>query len=216
MDVIVRVANDHPTKAIQLPTHISVSQLATILNTHSPFDEPRRRDADAWSAKISTLNGSTMLKTNQSLGSITVYDGDAIEFVPHFVQQRVRDPESPRAGRGKQSKRRVGKVKRPMLVSANGRELPLRGHRPIIGRYSPPDKKPDIDISRFDSRGIISRRHAQITLSSGEYTIQDLDSANGTFVNGHEIEPFERVQLLDQTEIQFGESGPKFTFHLPD
>lgn len=54
----------------------------------------------------------------------------------------------------------------------------------------------------------VSRRHCRLAASNGNYTIEDLDSANGTFVNGRRIDanlpvpvqPSERI-VLGRTDI---------------
>jgi hypothetical protein len=58
-------------------------------------------------------------------------------------------------------------------------QWPLAKEANIIGR----DGDSDIQI---DDRQV-SRRHAEIALTSQGYTIRDLDSKNGTFVNGQPI-----------------------------
>ena len=62
----------------------------------------------------------------------------------------------------------------------------------------------------------ISRKHAQITLVDRDYFIEDLDSANGTFLNGTKLaanEPFalseergERITIGKTTIFSFGET----------
>jgi len=47
----------------------------------------------------------------------------------------------------------------------------------------------------------VSRKHATITLDNGGYLVEDLGSANGTFVGGQKIE---RTTLRDGDLIQFG------------
>ena len=48
----------------------------------------------------------------------------------------------------------------------------------------------------------ISRRHARIARSGSGYTVEDLGSRNGTFLNGHRIEKPEMLGVGD--EIQLG------------
>lgn len=48
----------------------------------------------------------------------------------------------------------------------------------------------------------ISRHHATVSLSNGGYFIEDLKSANGTFINGKRIDS--KQQLFDRDEIRFG------------
>ncbi|MDX1681843.1 MAG: ATP-binding protein [Phycisphaeraceae bacterium] len=58
----------------------------------------------------------------------------------------------------------------------------------------------------------ISRRHAELTPDEGEWFITDLDSANGTFVNGRRVTERRRLETGDQirtgnTIILFGRSS---------
>ncbi len=47
----------------------------------------------------------------------------------------------------------------------------------------------------------VSRRHAELVREGGAYTIRDLGSLNGTFVNKHRIES---TVLEDDDEVQIG------------
>ena len=71
-------------------------------------------------------------------------------------------------------------------------ELPL--HEPqLIGRST--EALPFTDDT-------ISRRHAELTPDDGTWHINDLDSANGTFVNGRMI--VERTELIPGDRIRCG------------
>ena len=66
----------------------------------------------------------------------------------------------------------------------------------------------------------VSRRHARLAWTGSGYVVEDLDSTNGTFVNGervvgpHALESGDRLQLGDQVELAFhagalpGAGGP--------
>ena len=72
----------------------------------------------------------------------------------------------------------------------------------LFGRGSP--KNPvDVCIKiRKDDKEIISRNHAEISRTfQGQYILRDLDSMNGTFVNGRRIE---RHVLSESDIVQFG------------
>jgi serine phosphatase RsbU (regulator of sigma subunit)/pSer/pThr/pTyr-binding forkhead associated (FHA) protein len=74
-----------------------------------------------------------------------------------------------------------------------GERHTLSGNKAVLGRH------PDCDIV-LDS-GAVSRQHAQISLLSGEYFIQDLGSRNGTIVNGQVIQAPHRLQDGDRLKI---------------
>jgi two-component system, cell cycle response regulator len=95
------------------------------------------------------------------------------------------------------SNRRRAAKDRHLLVRVHGSQLgqviALRGQPVRIGRQQ------DCDVWLDD--GGISRRHAQVVPALGGYTVEDLGSANGTFVQGQRVE---RQQLRDGDLIQFG------------
>jgi len=75
-------------------------------------------------------------------------------------------------------------------------------------------RDPDCDLVLPEEDTSISRQHARITLVDGQFILEDLDSANGTFVNGQQVS--KKWQLVDGAEIQFGLHEAKFTFHVGD
>jgi S1-C subfamily serine protease len=86
----------------------------------------------------------------------------------------------------------------------SGREIPLGGREIKIGR----DPSLDVVIPPEDQR-FVSRVHAVIAREGDNYIARDLDSTNGTFVNGTQIKS---VVLSDGDEIQFGRQGPTARF----
>jgi len=61
-----------------------------------------------------------------------------------------------------------------------GDRLSVTGSQAVLGRH------PECDIVL--NEGAISRQHAKLSLRSGEYFIEDLQSRNGTIVNGELVE----------------------------
>jgi pSer/pThr/pTyr-binding forkhead associated (FHA) protein len=108
--------------------------------------------------------------------------------------------EGPLAGH-RQARRPVLRWQAP---DGRGQECPVTPDRPVtIGR----DAKNTIAL---DSRAV-SKAHAIIELRNGEYTVQDLESANGTRVNGEAtlvrvLEPGDEVQIGDVT-LRFVDLG---------
>ena len=77
----------------------------------------------------------------------------------------------------------------------------------ILGR----DSKCDVVIKGFDG---LSRQHARIENEEGEYYLTDLNSSNGTFINGKRQEPNQRTLLCNGDEIRFGNAT--YVFNQPD
>jgi pSer/pThr/pTyr-binding forkhead associated (FHA) protein len=71
---------------------------------------------------------------------------------------------------------------------------------------------PDIDVSSLPNADVVSRVHAQILVEEGRYFfIQDLGSANGTYLNGTLLTPQTRRQLKLKDKIDLGQEH-KVTF----
>jgi len=70
-----------------------------------------------------------------------------------------------------------------------GRTIPLRDHEAMIGREG--------EALRL-SDSTVSRRHARLSRQDGQWFIEDLGSANGTFVNSARISRPARLHVGDQ------------------
>jgi hypothetical protein len=91
--------------------------------------------------------------------------------------------------------------------------LRLDGSTISIGRH------PECQLNlRMDD---VSRRHAELRFDNGRYTIQDLGSTNGTFVNGQQVEgqrtlsPGDHIEV-GESSITFCEIGPTAQFPQHD
>ena len=72
----------------------------------------------------------------------------------------------------------------------------------------------DVSLEQFPHSNNISRRHAKMCRLSEGIFLEDLGSANGTFVNGERLLPQVPRQIFDNDEISFG--GAPFIFHWRD
>jgi hypothetical protein len=83
--------------------------------------------------------------------------------------------------------------------------LPVTGEL-VLGRFDPDIKEPlDVDLTFEDqNRPTVSRRHAKIVGTEGRYTIEDLGSSNGSFINGTRIEPGHAHHLKAGDRIMLG------------
>ena len=79
-------------------------------------------------------------------------------------------------------------------------------HKLIVGRSDPATgDRPDIDLGAFHAyENGVSRRHAAIICHGGELFITDLDSSNGTYLNGMRLFPHQPRLLSDGDEIRIG------------
>jgi ABC-type multidrug transport system ATPase subunit/pSer/pThr/pTyr-binding forkhead associated (FHA) protein len=77
-----------------------------------------------------------------------------------------------------------------------GEVYPLEAAELIVGR------EPDVSL-QIDSPGV-SRRHARLYLQDGQYFLEDLNSSNGTFLNGERLVQPRRLKSGDV--IRLGQS----------
>ena len=75
-----------------------------------------------------------------------------------------------------------------------------------------PLEKPEVTIGRAPNSDILlskdkltSRRHATVIFDNGKYTLRDERSANGTFVNGQQLDEAATYVLQDNDHIGIGE-----------
>ena len=85
-------------------------------------------------------------------------------------------------------------------------EMPVTRSPMILGRASQAEGYwPDFDMTFYDEdEGYVSRRHAQISRGPDGYFITDLDSYNGTIVNGQSLVPQRAYPLRNGDRIQVG------------
>lgn len=82
--------------------------------------------------------------------------------------------------------------------------LPLRWDRSLVGRESASDDiHPEVDLSAFPDAGV-SRRHAMFVRGELQTTLEDLGSANGTFINGQRLGPGSQHPVAPGDELRFG------------
>lgn len=64
---------------------------------------------------------------------------------------------------------------------------------------------PDVDLAPFDGRTSgVSRRHATLRYAGGQWTLTDLGSANGTFVNDKALTPHTPTVLPEGSVVRLG------------
>lgn len=100
-----------------------------------------------------------------------------------------------------------------LLQTKDGQVFPLNRDICTIGRQGEQKKVvTDIDVTALDTGKLASRRHALVQLCDGTFTISDLGSTNGTYINGEKIKPQEPHVLKAGDVIELGKYGVRFTF----
>jgi len=105
------------------------------------------------------------------------------------------------------------------LRSKKELELQLQGYENVVFKVEAPvyegyiigrsdetsDYRPDIDLAAYGGRDQgISRRHAALVYYHGATHLVDLNSVNGTFVNGIRLGPETAYELLHGDTIRLG------------
>ncbi|HUV07678.1 MAG TPA: transglycosylase SLT domain-containing protein, partial [Spirochaetia bacterium] len=95
---------------------------------------------------------------------------------------------------------------KPVLINLpSGKKIPLDKEKILLGR----DEHNDV-ITRI---GFISSRHCTIYTRESKYFVEDLDSSNGTYVNGKKITA--PAQLHHNDTITLSPKGAVFQFYNP-
>jgi pSer/pThr/pTyr-binding forkhead associated (FHA) protein len=102
---------------------------------------------------------------------------------------------------------RLSKVRKPgaMFIVFKGRQIPITS-RITVGR--------DADNTIELDDALASRHHAVVQKVKDDFFIEDLDSTNGTYVNGHPVPPGKYVRLhrldvilIGRTELSLQQFG---------
>jgi pSer/pThr/pTyr-binding forkhead associated (FHA) protein len=94
-----------------------------------------------------------------------------------------------------------------VLASSDGSRLEMPAKDEIVvGREDPvSDIFPDVDLTGLGGmdKGV-SRKHAVIHRAGADYTVEDLGSTNGTYVNKKKIQPHAPQAIKAGDELRFG------------
>lgn len=101
----------------------------------------------------------------------------------------------------------TGALRLTLVVVGSGRRLALDlSDDLLIGRRDEPRGiLPDVDLGRdggFDAG--VSRRHAILFAKRESCFVEDLNSANGTYVNGRRLDPQTPAELRHGDELRCG------------
>ena len=125
-------------------------------------------------------------------------DVDDPELLESLLKQRTRE----------MSAVTLGKAREVLLLVENGiRRIELHNEISfLLGRFNSAKQRANhIDLSPFDAANKgVSRIHAQIHMDNNKLYIADMDSTNGTFVDGVRLQPHQPIQIRQGSEIVLG------------
>lgn len=103
-----------------------------------------------------------------------------------------------------------------LLHLQSGRTIPLPQAFRVIHIGKPNDRlAPDIDVAGFPHSEIVSRIHAAIRVEGESYFVEDLGSANGTYVNYTVLPTGNRHRLKQGDRLALGKGDlVSFLFQL--
>lgn len=93
------------------------------------------------------------------------------------------------------------------MIQSNGQSIALPdAEKVLIGRADPVSQFfPDIDLTPHGAlQEGVGRRHLQISVMSNQIYIEDLNSTNGTFLNGQKVAPETPQAVQDGDELRLG------------
>jgi pSer/pThr/pTyr-binding forkhead associated (FHA) protein len=171
-----------------------------------------------WMEDLGSTNGTRRADTPLPTGQrASLSNGMAVQF--GAVKLSILIPESdddllalPSPAEGSDAATATPAIEAPAgaiaarLVGADGIEHVLTSARTTFGR------RPDVDVV-LTGDSFVSGRHAAISYGGDGFIITDLDSTNGTRLNGQKLPPNKPEPLNDGDEIIMGKTV--FVFHGP-
>jgi hypothetical protein len=102
-------------------------------------------------------------------------------------------------------------IRLSIVGTADVIETPLEGFV-VLGRKDQPGfGQADVDFTPHRAQDVgVSRRHAVISIQDQRVLIKDLNSVNGTFLNGYALQPLHSYRLRDGDELRLG----RLTMHV--
>ncbi len=93
-----------------------------------------------------------------------------------------------------------------MFVAGHKEPLVLTAKEAItFGRSVSQNLQSHVDLSRYNAvDNGVSRLHARLSLRDEQFFLEDLNSVNGTFLNGEPLKPETPVPLHSSDEVRFG------------
>jgi pSer/pThr/pTyr-binding forkhead associated (FHA) protein len=101
-------------------------------------------------------------------------------------------------------------------VLVTGKAILLEGRQEyVLGREGLEDEKPDVNLGPHGARERgVSRKHAVLKVDRRQLLLTDLNSSNGTWLNGSQLAANEPIRLESGDEVRLGKLALKIYFNL--
>jgi serine/threonine-protein kinase len=102
-------------------------------------------------------------------------------------------------------------VKIRLKLPDSGQEISTPGRTQLVIGRTFKDARPDIDLGPFGgSQAGVSRLHSRLIRHGNEWSVEDLGSTNGTFVNGAKVDPHQKKRIKSGDVIRCGQIELQF------
>jgi serine/threonine protein kinase len=102
-------------------------------------------------------------------------------------------------------------VKIRLKLPASGDEISPPGRTELVIGRAFKDSQPDIDLGPFGgSQAGVSRLHSRLIRQGDDWSVEDLGSTNGTFVNGAKVAPHQKKKVKNGDVIRCGQIELQF------
>jgi serine/threonine protein kinase len=92
------------------------------------------------------------------------------------------------------------------LKLTSGQLIPTNSKPELIIGRAHKNIVPDVDLAPYGgAQAGVSRRHGKLTRKGEQWFVEDLDSVNGTFVNGVKLPPNQATLIHQDDKLRFGQ-----------
>ena len=166
------------------------------------------------------LRQRQVLEPDRRLFEVGVQEGDILQLTVVDANTTLAIPGMGRSMAGGVLSRLGGRTSDELLpiqagfVAPDGRTLWLRRARALVGRADEtlgyPVESLDVELTEYDPDHTVSRPHALIVYSDGNFTVRDLYSQSGVLVNSIHISPSQAQPFYDGDVLTFGSVALQF------
>lgn len=168
-------------------------KICNLCGQHNPPDELFCVDCGTSLADVSVVDPSLIQSAEES-------DDAAVEQVDGQTDGQARRNQAPVGGA------RTVRDMDPVQAAPCALRFPW-GRVPVVGQLGVGRESGFSPISReLDSFTTVSRRHAVVGAAQGQWTVRDLGSTNGTYLNGERLAQGETRAISNGDQVGFSRS----------